>query len=166
MPKLYTGPRGGLYYKKKGRKIYVNRFGVSDNDTRSTPSGSVGSAGSAGSIDSADLVEFSENRIIRRINLILRLLDTLKDKNTNTIVSIFSEQIMSTEGGFLSFKDLAEKFNKHMEEYPGSITLVNEFSKLIKKLIQFCDWFVDTHPQNENNIFFKTVHNFFQDFLS
>ncbi len=27
MPKLYFGSRGGVYYKRKGRKVYVNRFG-------------------------------------------------------------------------------------------------------------------------------------------
>ena len=29
MPKLYFGSRGGIYYRKKGRKVYVkgNRFG-------------------------------------------------------------------------------------------------------------------------------------------
>lgn len=26
MPRLYYGSRGGLYYKRKGRKVYVNRF--------------------------------------------------------------------------------------------------------------------------------------------
>lgn len=30
MPKLYYGSRGGVYYRKKGRKMYVNRFG--DNE--------------------------------------------------------------------------------------------------------------------------------------
>lgn len=27
MPKLYYGSKGGVYYKKKGKKVYVNRFG-------------------------------------------------------------------------------------------------------------------------------------------
>lgn len=27
MPKLYFGSRGGVYYKRKGRKVYVSRFG-------------------------------------------------------------------------------------------------------------------------------------------
>ncbi len=27
MPKLYYGSRGGVYYKRKGRKVYVHRFG-------------------------------------------------------------------------------------------------------------------------------------------
>lgn len=27
MPKLHYGSRGGVYYKRKGRKVYVNRFG-------------------------------------------------------------------------------------------------------------------------------------------
>lgn len=26
--KLYRGKRGGVYYKKKGRKVYVSNFGV------------------------------------------------------------------------------------------------------------------------------------------
>jgi len=38
MPKLYFGSRGGLYYRKKGRKVYVtNRFG---NDSRRSSVGS------------------------------------------------------------------------------------------------------------------------------
>ena len=28
MPKLYYGSRGGVYYKRKGRKVYINRFGM------------------------------------------------------------------------------------------------------------------------------------------
>ena len=28
MPKLYFGSRGGVYYRKKGRKVYINRFGT------------------------------------------------------------------------------------------------------------------------------------------
>lgn len=31
MPKLHYGSRGGVYYKRKGRKVYINRFGL-DNE--------------------------------------------------------------------------------------------------------------------------------------
>lgn len=32
MPKLHFGSRGGVYYREKGRKIYVNRFGSGEDD--------------------------------------------------------------------------------------------------------------------------------------
>jgi len=34
MPKLHYGSRGGVYYKRKGRKVYVNRFGNSENEIK------------------------------------------------------------------------------------------------------------------------------------
>ncbi len=34
MPKLYFGSRGGVYYKRKGRKVYVNRFGDDTEEKR------------------------------------------------------------------------------------------------------------------------------------
>lgn len=32
MPKLHYGSRGGVYYRKNGRKVYVNRFGNNISD--------------------------------------------------------------------------------------------------------------------------------------
>ena len=39
MPKLYFGSRGGLYYRKKGRKVYdvTNRFGAVPSTTNFSP---------------------------------------------------------------------------------------------------------------------------------
>lgn len=34
MPKIHKGSRGGLYYKKRGRKIYISNFGGKSDGTK------------------------------------------------------------------------------------------------------------------------------------
>ena len=93
MPRLYFGSRGGVYYKRKGRKVYVtNRFGSSDDERRSSVASTISNGSSISSDDMIEKLKNNENLtkqvkedITKIETMLLCLTEESKDEDLNEI---------------------------------------------------------------------------------
>ena len=151
MPKLYFGSRGGVYYKRKGRKVYVtNRFGQdSDSD------------------DDIPLDPLTMDEIIEDHDDIMRYYE----HNMTTIINsdYGYDDVMYKEIFELcssTFEDLRNNYNRYLSLTDRSVEDDNKLQEIYNAIQSFENeaWsFWDKHKDRitkvflHDNVFFESI---------